>query len=301
MSAATIMTMPFAIICASSKRQAMDWSLVLASQAIEAGIERNPDDSQDWWIIVPAEEHARALASIELFCAENRTPHGPWQKSVPGTGLLFDSRSVGWFLIITLIHVLTELAPRDLRFAGRMDNAAVAAGQWWRLITACTLHADAGHLMANVTTGILFLGLAMALYGVGIAALAAFIAGIGGNVAGYLIYGSTHRGLGASGIVMGAVGLLTVYSLTHLRQGANARHMAVRGVLGGVFLLMLFGLDPSSDVVAHLGGFATGCAAGVSLISLPDRFRQVAWVNGLAMGFCALATCVAWWLALRRV
>jgi len=45
--------------------------------------------------------------------------------------------------------------------AGDMDSAKVLAGQWWRLFTAVTLHADLAHLMGNITFGVIMLGLAM--------------------------------------------------------------------------------------------------------------------------------------------
>ena len=78
--------------------------------------------------------------------------------------------------------------------------------------TAVMLHADTAHLISNVTIGALFLGFAMGSFGPGIALLAAFLAGAGGNLVDYWFYPSTHRGLGASGMVMGSLGLLTVYS-----------------------------------------------------------------------------------------
>ena len=47
---------PLACIRAHSERQAMDWSLVLASQGIEAVIERHPDTGV-WRLWVAPEEH----------------------------------------------------------------------------------------------------------------------------------------------------------------------------------------------------------------------------------------------------
>src|ERR1035437_10950698 len=95
-------------------------------------------------------------------------------------------------------------------------GAALAHGEWWRLFTATWLHADLAHLAMNMVFGFLFLGLVMGRYGPGVGLLAAYLAGVGGNLAAWLVYGENHRGLGASGVVMGALGLLTIQSVSLL-------------------------------------------------------------------------------------
>ena len=56
------------------------------------------------------------------------------------------------------------------------------------------------------------LGFAMGRYGTGTGVLAAFLAGAGGNVAAWLASLEQHRNLGASGMVMGSLGLLAAQS-----------------------------------------------------------------------------------------
>src|SRR6185436_21179670 len=106
-------------------------------------------------------------------------------------------------------------------------------------------------------TGLLLFGLAMGALGPGVGLLAALLAGAGGNLAGLLFYPEAHRGLGASGMVMGALGLLTAQSLWLLRTGLPGRQIMARGLLGGFLLLVWFGFspDPKVDVLAHITGF----------------------------------------------
>ena len=44
----------------------------------------------------------------------------------------------------------------DWRGAGALHAAAVLDGDWWRTVTALTLHGDLGHLLGNTLFGIVF-------------------------------------------------------------------------------------------------------------------------------------------------
>jgi membrane associated rhomboid family serine protease len=283
------------IIPTRSKRQAMDWSLVLLSQGIETTIQR-ADSDHGWQLLVAPLEHARALKTIRLYQTENRTD--VWRQYLPWNQLIFDGRSVAWFLLLILIFAMSETRFGALKFAGAMDNQAVLAGEWWRLFTATMLHADVPHLAANVTAGVLLLGLAMGSFGAGFAVLGSYLAGAGGNVAGLLLYPGSYRGLGASGMVMGALGLLTAQSLAALRGGASARQVVARGFMGGLLLLVLWGLNPTTDVIAHVGGFLAGILLGGLLAVFPAKWVQGKSANRAAALVCAGLVIWTWWLAL---
>ena len=287
-----------AIIRARSERQAMDWSLVLVSQGIETRIERG-EENRGWQLVVDPPDHERALLAIRHYRAENRGR--AWLQELPWTGLIFDWRSVAWFVLPVILLVLSETRFPHLRASGVMDSDAVRSGEWWRLFTAITLHQDLGHLAANVTTGVVLLGLAMGSFGSGFGLLGAYLAGVGGNLAGLFLYAGPHRGLGASGMVMGALGLLTVQSLALLRIGLPPRQLLLRGLLGGLLLLILLGLDPSAntDVIAHVAGFATGGLLGGFLVLLPPALARSAWANQAAELVCGALMVFTWWLALR--
>ena len=162
----------------------------------------------------------------------------------------------------------------DLKAAGTMDSQLVRGGQWWRVFTAVTLHADAGHLASNLVTGVLLLGLAMGGYGPGKALLASFLAGVVGNLAGLVLLPGAYRSLGASGMVLGALGLLTVQSFSLWRSGESHRRLIIRAIAAGLLLLVLLGMNPHTDVLAHVGGFAGGCILGIALVFLPDKWKE---------------------------
>ena len=284
-----------ATISARSERQAMDWSLVLVSQGIETTIEP-PAEDHGWQLAVATPDYARAAEALRQYLAENR--RNVWVHELPLTGLWFDGRSVIWMLLLCVIFWLSETRLGVLRDAGVMSNEAVHAGQWWRLFTAVMLHGDLGHLATNVCTGVVLLGLAMGSFGPGLGVLAAFLSGVAGNVAGLLVYGETHRGLGASGMIMGALGLLTAQALAYRGGGVTPKLLLLRGVAGGCLLLILLGTNPAADVIAHAAGFAAGILFGVLLVLFPTPPARQASVNRAAELLCGALMVLAWGLAL---
>jgi membrane associated rhomboid family serine protease len=282
-------------IPARSQRQAMDWSLVLASQEIECAIEQ-PGDGSGWGITVALADYEPALDAIRQYRIENR--RWPWQQRVLKPGLLFDWGSLAWVLLLGIFFWLN--ANRfDLQTAGVMNSRAVAQGQWWRLFTAVWLHADAAHLAANATIGIVLLGLVMGLYGTGAGLLAAYVAGALGNAFAGALSTEIHRSLGASGMVMGALGLLTVQSLATRQRDPHTAKLILGGILAGLMLFVLLGLSatPGTDLLAHLGGFLGGLVLG-SLLTLVPKLAQRPALNFVAGLLFALLVIVPWWLAL---
>jgi membrane associated rhomboid family serine protease len=271
----------------------MDWGLVLVSQGIEATIEP-PSDQGGWALTVAPEDYHRAVESLRLYRLENRA--WPWQQKVFRPGIIFDWGSAAWVALLFLFFWLENR--QNLDAVGVMDSGAVARGQWWRLFTATWLHADAAHLAGNATVGLLLLGFVMGRYGTGAGLLAACLTGAGGNFATYLFARAPHYGLGASGVVMGAVGLLAVQSVSLWRVTPQAQRFIVAGIAGGAMLFVLLGVAPDTDVVAHFGGFITGVILGLPLTLFPSAGKKPA-LNLLCGLLFALLVIVPWWLALR--
>jgi rhomboid protease GluP len=271
----------------------MDWSLVLVSQGIESTIVQ-PDGGPGWGLLVSAQDYSNALRTLRQYRLENRA--WPWQQPVFKPDLLFDWGSLAWALLTCLFYWLNTHA--DLQSAGLMDGAAVAHGQWWRLFTAIWLHADLAHLAANISLGLLLLGLAMGRYGTGIGLLAAYLAGAGGNLVATLVTLQPHRSLGASGLVMSSLGLLAAQSFWLGRQMPQAKKLVLSGLCGGVMLFVLLALTPGTDVVAHLGGFLSGLLFGAlaSRLPLAERMPKINLSCGLLF---TLLVIIPWWLALQ--
>lgn len=266
----------YAVITAHSKRQAMDWSLALASQGIEPIIEWS-DERSKWELLVLPVEYEKALETIRLYRLENRG--WAWRRELPGAHLEIHSGALFWCLLLIGAHWMASEVNEQLTMLGQMNSVAVHKGEWWRLFTAVTLHADLGHLMANVTFGVLMLGLAMARFGGGITLLAGYLAGAAGNLFGLWLYPRPYFGVGASGMMMGALGLLCVHSAGLWRKNPKAARYIGSGVIAGMLLFIWFGLSPKSDILAHAGGFLAGLVFGTFLAFVPEKRLRSAWLN----------------------
>ncbi|MGA2177395.1 MAG: rhomboid family intramembrane serine protease [Verrucomicrobiota bacterium] len=281
-------------IPARSRRQVMEWGLVLASQGIEAILHQS---EEGWELIVPARDYERAQVNLRKYQIENR--NWRWQQPLPVAGVVFHWGSAAWAAAIAAIYYWSTARFPAAKEAGILDSVKVAAGQWWRLFTAVSLHENMPHLMANMTTGFILLGLAMARYGAGVGLLAAFLAGVAGNVAGLVLYAQPHQGLGASGMVMGALGLISAQSFAFWRTYRSGSKVFIRALAAGTLILVLIGFSPESDVVAHVGGFVSGALFGCVLGHARAETLQRGAASLAGIATLAALLVATWHLALR--
>jgi rhomboid protease GluP len=281
-----------AFIYARSRRQVMDWGLALTSQGIESAIVQEPGG---WALAVHPSDYDRATAVISQYVAENRG--WKWQQTLPGSGLLFHWGSLLWALGIGAIYHWSMILFPQMKRAGAVDSELIRAGQWWRLFTAVTLHADVSHLMANMTTGIILIGFAMARFGPGPAILATYLSGVLGNVAGLYLYHGEHRSLGASGMVMAALGILAVQSFSLWHKDRSFRQLIARAFVAAVLILVLVGTSPDSDVIAHFGGFFSGAIFGYVLSWVDPKRLNTFTVNLVCIVSTMLLIAFTWWKA----
>ena len=289
----------YARISARSQRQAMDWSLVLASQDIHPIIAGPKDQAEkdDWALLVAPEHYQAALSAIRQYRLENRG--WGWRTALPGSELELHAGALFWCMLLVAWHWIATFIAPALSTEGMMNNLAVRNGEWFRLFTAVMLHGDLAHLLANVTFGTIFLGLAMARFGWGLTLLVTFASGGLGNLLGYWMYDESHRGLGASGMMMGALGLLCIHSFGLWRKSPKAARYIISGVIAGFLLFVLFGFSPGSDILAHLGGFLAGLIFGAILSFANEPRLHQSRLNIIAFIITAVTIAVTWTLALR--
>jgi membrane associated rhomboid family serine protease len=182
---------------------------------------------------------------------------------------------------------------------GAFSVKSFLEGSWWLALSATTLHADVAHLATNLVFGILLLGSAMARFGAARALIASTIAGAAGFVLVGIVRSPNTVSLGASGVVMGALGLLSVgnfHAFKHLSSAARTRRSLVDW-MRGVLLFALIGLDPDADVVAHLGGFFAGTLLGC-LPAVRKPSNTPAHLEAVLLIAWILVIGLAWALAL---
>jgi membrane associated rhomboid family serine protease len=139
----------------------------------------------------------------------------------------------------------------------------------------------------------------MGALGAGRGLLASLLAGVGGNMIALMCHGQGHRSLGASGLVLGALGLVTAHSWRQWRMGEAPGVGWARALGGGCLLVLMLGVSPRSDIAAHLGGFVSGLFCGAGLAFWNSRKAPSRGGDALCAWISLALVSVAWVLALR--
>ncbi len=279
-----------------NRAECSDRALVLASLRIPYQI---VDDTDSCALIVPAEYSAQAMDQLIQYDDENPPAIVPkkvvvqYQDAVPGL--------IGYALIIGGVTALAGFAASNSEWvvAGRVDGALIRAGEWWRTITALTLHSGLRHILGNLIFGVMFGLFAGRLLGSGVAWLTILLAGASGNLLNTLLLDSAHRSVGASTAVFAALGLVAGYVWRGKLMAQDRWPYRVGPIVGGFALLMYTGTGgENTDVGAHLMGFLCGLGGGILLS--PVRTRLVSAKLQAVSGFIAIAiVCGAWIAALQ--
>ena len=274
-----------------NRRACADRALVLESVQIPYRI---VEDGLSCLVVVPAEFSSRAVEEIMQYEEENPPPlprrAAPieHQNAVPGiVGYALVICAVAWFAGVSVFG-------RDWLGAGRIDGVLLRDGEWWRTITALTLHADLRHLAGNLVFGSFFGLFAGRLLGPGVAWLTILVAAGTGNAFNTLLLESTHRSIGASTAVFAALGLLAGFVWRGKLMSQERWPYRVGPVVGGLALLMYTGTgDANTDIGAHLMGFVCGFAAGMVVAPVREYLTNVRLQTWSAISAAALLV-IAW-------
>ncbi len=210
-----------------------------------------------------------------------------------------------------------------------------ALGEWWRALTALTLHSDLAHALSNVVTGSLFCIPLCRRVGLGSGLLLTVLAGALGNAVTCLFRPPYYLSQGFSTAVFGAAGLLAAFMATHafrhamsghstpriaklLEQGLRMRSplaKALRHALfqamqplgaGLAFLALLGGSDaPGVDYLAHSMGLAAGMVLGLLASGTAPRLFLPSYARSTLLQLCCLTgtaglLAFAWHLELQN-
>jgi membrane associated rhomboid family serine protease len=278
------------------------WSLTLQARQLPF---RVVADGRGWQLLVAPEDFAAALDELRENEAENRNWPPPPPPPAPQADNLFVTLSVLGLLacFYNLSHFdLTRVGHAVIDWVGRGNAAteAIRAGEWWRTVTALTLHADGQHLLGNLLIGGVFILLLCRTLGSGLAWGLLLASGAFGNLINAWVQVPLHRSVGASTAVFGAVGLLAAINL-FLSQRTLRRRWALPLAAALALLALLGSGGENTDLGAHLFGFAVGIILGLPTGYLLRRHgRPGPWLNVLLALACLTLVGGAWWLALHR-
>lgn len=274
-----------------------DGRLVL--QAI--GIESDLVFIDGWWSLMVAEgELSRAADELAAYRRENlsRKPRPAIRVPVISSGRL---GLLAYIAVLVAVAVLANgyAFGMDWFDAGVMQAQAVRSGEWWRTVTALTLHGDAGHLTANLVFGIIFGLFSAQALGGGLAWCGILLAGALGNGLNALIQQPGHSSLGASTAVFAALAIVVAHSMRYwgLLAGGTLRRWSP--LVGGILLLAYTGTGGErTDVAAHLTGFVAGLLVGWIGSRLPEAALRSTRLQATAAVSALLLLVTSWFVAL---
>ena len=178
---------------------------------------------------------------------------------------------------IVLVALLVEVLGLDALFVyGAKINAAIAAGQWWRLLTPMFLHAGIWHLFFNVYALFQLGPETERLFNQQRFLVIYFLSGLYASLASYAF--TTAPSVGASGAIFGLVGALIAY-MRRYRQffGRSGQQYLLNMLVIVVVNFVLGAVQPGIDNWAHLGGLVAGFVIGSLLLpeyALPTHMDE---------------------------
>jgi rhomboid protease GluP len=202
---------------------------------------------------------------------------------------LFGSRTMRPTMVVLILIALNlAMFAAEIRFGGStnpftlhrlgaLEPLAIRYGQYWRMLTSLFLHFGSLHLLFNLY--------ALFVIGPGLERIVGplrfavyyLLAGLGSSV-GVLLWrlrdlSRPEQLVGASGCVLGIVGVWTGYLLRHRNEPHAGRRL--RNIILIVVIQIAFDLStPQISMAAHLWGFVTGIVLGL-LVSAPRKLQGV--------------------------
>lgn len=281
---------------------ARERGLVFSALGLPHWIER---EGEEWVLLVEEPASERARRELAEFEAE--------QKARPPERALWPAARVPKFSLYAAAWILCgfffaqETLPQPWTERGVADGAAILAGEWWRAITALTLHGDGAHLAANLATGLLFAAFLIPRLGTGGTWLAILFSGALGNALNAWGYrGQPHFSIGASTACFGALGLLVGWELWARWREPETRHgwQLILPLGAGLALLAFLGVGEEGrhvDYMAHCWGLIAGCALGLLAQALRVKERTGSRTQRLAAAGALAILAAAWLRALSAL
>lgn len=256
------------------------------------------------WIFHEEDEYLLCVEPPKAFAALRELEHFERERGVsPPEKIALEKHSprslfvAAW--VMGLFFAAQNFAPPWWEDAGASATDAVLRGEWWRILTALTLHAEFSHFGANLAAGLVFAAFLLPMLGTGWTWFSIVLTGALGNwLNAWGHRGEPHISIGASTAVFGALGALVGAQLAS--RWFAIRKISVREVLmpvgAGFALLAYLGVgDEHTDFGAHLCGLAIGVPLGLIATALDFKKHTRPLAQGV-LSFAAPALLLLAWV-----
>lgn len=277
------------------------WVLVLSALRIPHRLIRQ---GESFYLYVPVMHAQRAENELHAYLLEDLNKPKPrpmpkYENSQASLAVLlglavFFGLYTGWFKW----HPLT---PDDWVRLGGLDAGRVLFDhEWYRTITALTLHADSGHLFGNLFFGGLVAVVLCRQVGSGLGWLLILLSGIFGNALITVLRGGPHVSIGASTALLGAMGVLCGFTFFATDQ-QGWRRVVLPLAAALAWLAFLGSEGENTDLGAHFTGMFCGLPLGAAAGFLFKRKLYPTLEIDRILGLLALLLVVlAWFVAFLR-
>jgi rhomboid protease GluP len=279
-----------------SQAACFEFGLVLDAKGLR--YERVDRDDTSLLLVAPgiAEIAGEELSRYAAERSERPEPPEPVDTSA-GSGV----GAVLYAFVLILLAYCAGLKLFDLDWldVGSLRSGAGAGYEWWRAVTALTLHLDQEHLLSNLGFGIGVGILAGRMFGPGVAWLGILLAGTLANYVDMLVSPASHRAVGASTAVFAALGLLSGFAWGQQVKSRRRRFYRWGPLFAGVCLLALLGAgNERVDVLGHLLGFVAGLCLGWGFAQTRKPLNHSIALQSICGILALLLIGAAWWVAL---
>ncbi|TKB08741.1 rhomboid family intramembrane serine protease [Desulforhopalus sp. IMCC35007] len=270
-------------------------SLVLSAAGISHRIQFIHSHHIEMYVDISVLQEAQE--ELRRYSDENRN----WPPAPPTDNYAPAFRAMAPLCIAGLVYMYALSGDWHVRgiyfIAGAGDSDLIlSSGQYYRLITALTLHADIVHLMSNCLLGGFLLHFLLLTTGNGIGVFSVLVSSALANLINVLVHGSDHHFVGFSTAVFVVIGMLCTMNYSGKSRSQSIHFLMP--VMAGLALLALLGSSGErTDLGAHLFGLLCGLLTG-NIIRLPIFF---VWRDSFTIQFCLIsATLALLWLSWHR-
>lgn len=219
-------------------------------------------------------------------------------KEIKVTPVIICANVLVWLIMIA--SGVDFLAPStdDMRTWGGANALDVTAGDYWRLWTSNYLHYGIIHLAVNMLSLNNIGRMLEQFIGAWRFAFIYTLTGICASAVS-IWWNPSALGVGASGAILGIVGILLAILTTKLIE-KQARMRMLRSMAVSAGLMVLISLQANVDNAAHLGGLAGGMIAGYFIFpELKAHYYQRKTQYMGLIGACLLLAGATGWFVLN--
>jgi membrane associated rhomboid family serine protease len=306
------MQQPVEVFRASGRSACEERAFVLTAVGIDSEIALA---DEGYVLQVEQPLHAHARHHLWQYEQERRAKQPP-PVFVPQPGSWWGSLVYALLLLVPPLLLGQGWFRVDPYESGSLHPALVRDGEWWRTVTALTLHWDAAHLLGNLGGCILLGHSAAQVWGSARAWLLILLAAVCANFIEAFIGFGGYVSAGASTAVFAALGLVAAFAWHARRQSFGTPLGRWAPLAAGVAMLGFFGAgasvpvagmplpealpfedNSSTNVLAHLLGFLCGVLAGALAASARGKRLLTALPGRLAIALSLGSILLAWVLA----